>query len=279
MRRIAVALALALAAGTAAADETGEPPDVCDDPIDEPIAVVWREAAADALRGACLQTDVAIRLGGRALIDEPDFYGTLGSDAAFAVRFVDGKHLEWGLGFRIVDLAFVQNAVWKITDARYGPVSAHVAYGGRSRLGGRALARTLALRVNVPLTESRIEGSSGAAQLAALATWHARSRLRVHGRAMLLGWYGSSIGGTSWRGAAALSADVSWRANRWLTPTAGVDLQLGWYGAGLDHVAVRAGAHWRVKGRWRAEAAAGLPFAGAERQDLALTLGVRRDLD
>jgi hypothetical protein len=96
---------------------------------------------------------------------------------------------------------------------------------------------------------------------------------------MLLGWYASSSTGSTTRGAAALSADLSWRVIRWLSVTAGADVQLGWYGAGLDHVALRAGAHWRVKGPWRAEVAAGLPLLGAERQNFAVTLGVRRDLD
>jgi len=275
---ILCALAGAVVAPAAAtADATT--PDVCDDPIDEPVAVGWRAAGADLARGACLQADVGLGLAGRALIDTPDFYGTLGGDASFLVRVVEGRQVEWGLGLRAVDVAFVQNAVWKLTDAGYGPVMAQVAYGDRSRLGGRALARALSARVAVPFTQSRLDGSSGALQLAALATWQARSRLRLHGRAMLLGWYGASVTGSSVRGAVALSTDVSWRALGWLTPTAGVDVQLGWYGAGLDHVAVRAGAHWRVKGPWRAQAAAGRPLAGAERQDVAITLGVRRDLD
>ena len=275
MTRVVILLAILAASAPAAADA----PDVCDDPIDEPIAVAWRDVAADATRGACLQPDVALRLGGRMLIDEPDFYGTLGGDATFLARFVEGSHYEWGLGLRIADLAFVQNAVWKLTDASYGPVIAQGAYGDRATLGGRALARAIAVRLELPFTQSRIEGSSGALQLAAVATWHARATLRVHARAMVLGWYGASAGGTSTRGAVAVSADVSWRAVGWLTPTAGVDAQLGWYGVGLDHVAVRAGAHWRVKGPWRVEVAAGVPLVGAERQDLAITLGVRRDLD
>lgn len=276
MRTAAIVVAIvALAGARLAAAEPG----VCDDPIDQPIAVAWRAAGADATRGACLHPDVALELGGRAVIDTPAYYGTLGGAASIVARFVENDHFEWGLGLRLVDVAYVQNAVWKLTDAGYGPVLAHAALGDRVTLGGRALQRAVAVRLVLPFTESRLEGSTGAAQLAGVATWHLRPRLRVHGRAMVLGWYGAAVTGTSVRGAVALSTDVSWRAVRWLTPTAGVDVQLGWYGAGLDHVAVRAGAHWRVKGRWRAEAAAGVPVLGAERQDVAVTVGVRRDLE
>lgn len=274
MRPALIAAILAALARAAAAE-----PGVCDDPVDEPVAVAWREAGADVARGACLQPDVGVRLGGRALIDTPAFYGTLGGDATFDVRFVEGRHVEWGLGLRMVDVGFVQNAVWKITGAGYGPVSAHAAYGDRARLGGRPLARALAVRLALPYTESRLDGSSGSLQLAALATWQVRPRLRLHARAMALGWYSAATTGSTSRAALALSADASWRAIHWLTPTAGVDAQVGWYGAGLDHVALRLGAHWRVKGPWRAQAAAGRPLVGAERQDVAITLGVRRDLD
>lgn len=269
--RVVVAAVMLVATATSAARAD----DVCDDPIDLPVTVAWREVGADANRGACLQSDVGLRLGGRALIDEPEFYGTLGGDATVMLRMVEGKHWEWGLGFHVVDLAFVQNAVWELTDAGYGPVIVQGAYGDRTA----KLARALAVRLDLPFTQSRLEGSSGALQLAALASWRARPTVRVHGRGMLLGWYGTGIGGTSVRGAVALSADVSWRALAWLTPTVGVDAQFGWYGAGFDHLAIRAGAHWRVKGPWRVEAAAGRPLVGAERQDVAVTLGVRRDLD
>jgi hypothetical protein len=274
----AVAAIVAIAAGSAGADDGDGEVDVCDDPIDEPIAVPWREAGADAARSACLHPDVGLRLGGRVLIDEPDAYRTLGSDATLHARFVEDGVFEWGIAFRIVDLAYVQNGMWKLTEVSYGPLIGHAAVGRRTRLGGRPLQQALALRLGVPFTQSRLDGSSGSAQLAAMATWQVRPRLRLHARAMLLGWYGTSSTGTSSRGAVAVATDVTWPVIAWLTPNVGVDAQLGWYGAGLDHVAVRAGVAWRVRGQWRADVAAGRPLVGAERQDVAVTLGVRRDL-
>jgi hypothetical protein len=134
-------------------------------------------------------------------------------------------------------------------------------------------------RLEMPFTRSRLDGSTGALQLGAAATWHAAPRLRVHGHAALLGWYASSTSGRDGRAALMTSADAAYRAIRWLSLFAGADVQIGWYGWGLDHVAVRAGSHWRVKGLWRAELAAGVPLAGTERTDLAFSLGVRRDLD
>ena len=267
----------AVAAIVAGVDPAGADP--CDEPIDEPIAVGWRDAAFDAGRSACLHTDVAFTARGRALVDTDGFYGTLGGDAAIAARFVEGTRWEWGLAARAVDVAFIQNAVWTLVEPSYGPLTLHGAHGRALTLAGRPARWAAVATVELPYTRSAVTGSAGAIQLAGVMTWAVRPRLRLHGRVAALGWYARAETGTTGRAAAAVAVDASWRGPAWMTFHLGLDLQAGWYRDGLDHLAVRAGAHWRVRGPWRAGLAAGTPLVGVERQDLAATLGVRRDLD
>lgn len=286
MRRVGIVVAslatVAALAGSAAAqyefDDTLGENDPCTDPIDEPQAVAWREHAMDLARGACVNGEAGARVAGRLILDEPEFYGTAGGDLTIETAFVESDRFEWGLGFRAVDVAFVQNAVWKKTEVSYGPLSAHGAASRRTTLRGRPLVQSVVVRLALPFTESRLDSTSGALQVQGLATWQVRTRTRLHARAMLLGWYGESLR-TSTRGALAVAFDGSWRANRWLALTGGVDVQTGWHGLGLDHVAARGGVRWRVRGNWRAELGVGLPLLGTERQLVAGTFAVRRDLD
>ncbi|MEZ4402943.1 MAG: hypothetical protein R3B06_23175 [Kofleriaceae bacterium] len=267
------ALVIAAGPGSAAAGPA------CDDPIDDPIAVPWRDAGFDGGRAACLGPAVNLTVRGRALIDAPAFYGTLGGDAVVGLRVREGRHVEWGLAARGLDLTFLQNAVWKVIEPSYGPLLVSSAVGVERALAGRPLALALATTIELPFTRSQLGGSTGAVQLAGVATWRARARLRLHARVALLGWYGADVTGATVRGAAAASVDASARVVRWLAVDVGLDAQAGWYGVTLDHVAVRVGARWRVKGPWRAEVGAGAPVVGRERQDLVVTLGVARDLD
>ncbi len=262
--------------GVVSADELSDP---CEDHVDDPIALPWRESGVDAARGGCLHADVGAALRGRALIATDDFYGTIGGELTLAVRLLESDRLEWGFALRVLDGLFVQNAVLSTEELAYGPVTGHIAFGQRGARAGKALARALYARLELPFTRSRLDGSSGALQLGVAETWHVHRFVRVHLHGALLGWYASAATGRDGRAALMTSADGALTVTSWLSLFAGLDAQLGWYGWGLDHVAARTGAHWRVKGLWRLQLAAGLPLAGEERQDLVFTLAVRRDLD
>lgn len=276
-RRLLPALVVLGASTPAAADLEASAP--CAEHIDDPVTLPWRDSGIDGGRGGCLHADVAVRLGARALVDTPDFYGTLGGDATVQIRLLEEWGLEWGFSLRAIDAVFVQNAVLAVDELGYGPLGAHVAWGGDGVLAGRPFVRALHARVEVPFTRSRLDSSSGGLLVGAGVTWLLAPRVRLHGHAGALGWYASSTSGRTGRAAAQASVDLTARPVRWLALFAGADVQAGWYGWGLDHLALRGGGHWRVKGLWRVELAAGLPVAGAERMDVAGVLSVRRDLD
>jgi hypothetical protein len=253
--------------------------DPCEDHVDDPVPLPWRESGVDAARGGCLHAEVGATLRGRTLVDTGDFYGNLAGELTLAIRLLESDRLEWGFSLRVLDGVFVQNAVLTADELAYGPITGHLALGSRGSRAGKALARALYARLEMPFTRSRLDGSSGALQLGVAETWHLATHFRVHLHGALLGWYASSATGRDGRAAVMASADGALTLTGWLAVFGGLDTQVGWYGWALDHVALRAGVHGRVKGLWRTEVAAGLPLVGEERQDLVFTLGVRRDLD
>lgn len=268
MKRLLVIAAILAAPAPARAE------DICADSIVDPVAVPVRPGGFDLTRSACLRADFQSRIGAHALIDTPDFYGTLGGDLFIGVRFLEEMGLEWGATIRVVDVTFAQTAVVSATETTYGPISVHGAVGKPQseafHLGGM-------LRVELPFTRAVGLPTSSGAQLAGLVTYAAHERIALHGRAALLGWFGTSAGGTDLRGAGVLSADASVRTLRWLRASAGLELQAGWYRSGVDHLAARVGAHWRIKGPWRVDLGVLMPIAGEERTDVAFTVGVLRD--
>lgn len=273
LRLVLVSVLAVLACATVAAA------DPCEDHVDDPVALPWRESGIDAPRGGCMHADVGATVRGRALVDTPDFYGNIAGELTLAIRLLESDSFEWGFSLRVLDGVLVQNAVLTVDEVAYGPITGHIALGSRGTRAGKSLARALYARLEMPFTRSRLDGSTGALQLGVAETWHVMTHVRVHLHGGLLGWYASSATGRDGRAALVASADGALTVTGWLALVAGLDTSIGWYGWGLDHVALRAGAHWRVKGLWRAELAAGLPLVGEERQDLAFTLGVRRDLD
>lgn len=253
-------------AGTARAD-------VCDDPRDDPSPVAIRDGGFDATRSACLRGAFELRTDAHALIDTPDFYGTLGGDLDLGVAFVETPAFAWGARVRLADVTFAQTAVTTATELRYGPASVHAAV--RSvRSPDVHVAGVVA--VELPFTREDVESTRAGGQLAGLVSWRAADRVTVHGRLAALGWFGQSALGTSTRVAGVASVDAAVRLGG-VRVLGGVEASAGWYRGGLDHVAARLGARWRLGGAWRMDAGVVVPVAGDERLDLGFTLGVTRD--
>lgn len=274
MKRVLLAL-VAMTSIAHAQEDDG----LCADHVMDPPALAWRESGVDATRPACLHADLGLTLGARIVLDEDNFYGSIAGGATIAVRSLESDRFEWGISLRALDGVFVQNAVLKVTDLGYGPLGAHVAVATRGRAFGVPRRSAHYLRLELPYTRSRLDGSSGAAQLGHASTWLLTGKLQFHGHVALLGWYASSTAGRDARSSLSASADVGWLAISWMTVFAGGDAQLGWYGWTSPVLAARLGLHARVKGLWRVETALGRPLLGDERADFHFNLGLRRDLD
>lgn len=279
-RRAATALAPGLALtlaltglGRARADDE---PTACGSPLADPVALPWRTTGVDAGRGACLRPGAALAIGGRALIDTPGFYGSLGADAEVSARVTLGG-VEWLAAAR-GSIGFVQNAVLKATEPGYGPLTVGATIGRDRRWRDRPLRLGLTTRVELPGTERRLGSSRVGGQLAALVTWRPTSRWFLHARLGVIGERTWSALDASGRAGGLVGADVArGLGGGRLFVGVGVDTQLGWYRAGLDHLAARVGVGVAIAGGWRTSLAVGLPVVGAERTDLAFVVVVTRD--
>ena len=278
MNRLVFAI-LVLAPAAAVAEPAVEDDGLCEEHVTDPVALAWRESGIDAPRSACLHADLGVTLGGRMVLDTDNFYGSLVGTTVASARFLESDQLEWGFALRLLDLTFVQNAVLKVDEVGYGPISAHVAYGSRGRIFKVPRRSAYYARVELPFTRSRLDGSTGALQLGVADTWRLTARIRFYSHAAALAWYASSTSGRDFRTAIMGAADVGYAPVHWLGLTAGLDVQLGYFGYDAPVMAVHGSAHWRVKGLWRVELAAGTPLLGDERADLHVNLGLRRDLD
>ena len=282
-RRAAIALAAGLAptlaltlaltgVGRARADDG---PTACATPLADPVALPWRTTGLDAGRGACLRPGVALAFGGRALIDTPGFYGSLGADAEVSARFTLGG-IEWLAAAR-GSIGFVQNAVLKATEPGYGPLTIGATVGRDRRWRDRPLRLGLTARVELPATERRLGSTRLGGQLAALVTWRPTSRWYLHARLGVIGERTWSALDASGRAGGLIGGDVArGLGGGRLFVGLGVDAQLGWYRAGLDHLAARVGVGVAIAGGWRTSLAVGMPVVGAERTDLAFVVAVTR---
>jgi hypothetical protein len=265
---------LALAAAPALADDA--PADPCSDAVLDPVATPVRDVAVDAQRGACLRHQLAADVTAHALVDTPGFRGVLGGDLALTGRRVVLDRVELSLRLRAVDYVFTQNAVTKVTDTRFGPLTAGAAYGAPFADGARI---AVVAAVELPYTRDAMDTVHASGQLAAVVTGTLTERWRLHARLGILWATASSIGGDTQRLALRAGFDLAWHARTNLALAGGAETQAGWY-AGLDTVMLRAGLSWRPGGSvWRVPVGLGLPLGGNERTNAVLVVGLARDLD
>jgi hypothetical protein len=258
----------------ARADETVPSPE-CLDGVTDPVVTFVRDAALDAQRGACLRTQVGAGLAAAALVDTPGFHGDLGGGLVAGGSLVVGKAHELSAELHLVDYAFVQNAVNKVTHVGAGPLILGAAAGKSIASTARA---ALALRVELPGTRAAADSERTAAQLAGVVTGMIASSLVLHGRLGALGSVAWSAGGTTKQLAFVAGVDLAWHARTRLALDLGAEAMAGWH-AGFDHLLVRTGLQWRVRGgATRLRAGVGVPVGGAERTNLVLDLRMIGDL-
>ena len=269
---LALAAVLAAAPGAAAAQ-----PAACPDVLADPVATPLRDAGLDLQRGGCLRTEASATLNTHALIDTPGFRGVLGADLALGARLVVGEHLEIGARVRLVDYAFVVNAVNEVSDVRFGPAALSAAYGAALGSGPAPRARVaLIAAAELPYTRDELATVRTSGQLTAAVSAELDRRWTLHARLGALGALAASTGGTSRLLALRAGADLARALGRRATLHGGVETQAGWSG-GLDTLMLRTGVQVRIARRWRGLVGIGAPIAGGDRTNAIATFGVARD--
>lgn len=254
------ALLLLLVPSIAAAD----PCEAVRDPIVTPV----RDAYLDAQRSACIRDEAFVALAPHVLIDTPGFHGVLGGDLSIGGRLAIEKSHEVSVQLRVLDYAFVQNAVNKVTHTSVGPV----VLGAAANKGNAAIA----LRLELPYTQS-FDTLRTSAAIEGLYSADLAPAVTLHGRLTALGMVASSEAGDTHRLAFRAGADLVWQPRQTVALLAGADLMAGW-AHGFDDVLVRAGVHWAIEGLWRLRSGVGLPIGGSERTNAILDVAVIHDL-
>lgn len=261
MSRLLVAtIAVCLAASVARA---GEP---CASAVIDPIVTPVRDIDLDAQRSACLRDELSIRMLGHALIDTPGFHGVLGGELAIAGRLVMRRWLELSAQLRVVDFAFVQNAVNQVTNTGFGPLVVGAAYG--------FTRMALVAQLELPYTRDEMDTLRVSGALGAVYTGPLADQLVLHARLGALGMHAESLAGSTNRLALRAGGDVAWHLRTRLALQAGAEISAGWYG-GFDHLLLRAGVHWQMTASdWRLRAGVGAPLGGSERTNVVLDVGL-----
>lgn len=265
----------ALALAVLGLGATGARADVpCTDPVFDPVVTPVRDVAIDAQRTACLRDELSTHLVGHALIDTPGFHGVLGGDLRIAGRMRLGRRFELDATLRVLDGTFVQNAVNKVTDLSFGPLTIGGAWS--DALGAGAVI-ALVGSLEIPYTRDEHATVHTAGELTAVVTGQVAVRTVLHARLGALGAVAASAGGDTERLALRAGLDLAHRLRRAISFQLGAELQAGWYAA-IDHVNVRTGVHLRFGGRWRGAVGIGIPVGGEERTNVVFDLGIIRDL-
>ena len=266
----AAALAVLLAPALAVADD-GEDP--CATAVTDPVSTPVRDVMLDTQRAACVRQDVSAGVLAHALIDTPGFYGTLGGDLALGGRLVVATHYELNAALRLVDVAYVQNAVTKTTHAGIGPITIGAV---AERAIGRGARGALVAQLELPYTRDNMDTVHVSGQLTAVVTGRLSTRWLLHGRLGTVAMAASSLGGDTDRIALRAGADAAWQAGTRVSLQAGAEASAGWY-HGFDHLLLRAAVHWRMADRWRLLAGLAVPTLGDERTNAVLDIGIARD--
>jgi len=261
IRTLAITCLLARAAGAAP----------CEDPVLDPVTTPIRDAAIDQQRTACLRNEMAIHLGGRALVDNPGFHGVLSGDLRGSGRLVLRPRFELDVDVQLVDATFVQNAVNKATRVAAGPITVGAAFAAAST-EDMALALVGSVELRGTRTGDDTVRTSG--ELTAVATGVLAARTLMHGRFGGVWMLAASTAGDSERVAFRAGVDVAHRLARPLSVLLGAEAQTGWYGGGLDHVSLRAGVQLHVRRGWRGAIGIAAPVGGEERTNVVLDLAV-----
>jgi hypothetical protein len=250
--------------------------DLCDDGIEDPVALGVRDGGFDRARGGCRRGELYARTVGAAAVDGVSTEGAIAAEIDLGGRFVVGPG-EWGIGLRAIQMTRLDAGDTTDTDWSYGPIEVSGAVGGDGAVGSRELPWVVFAIAEIPYTREELDVVSGGLQVGVAASLAAHEWVALHGRvAGLAGFVSGGDDDDDSNAAVVASVDGTLRTLPWLVVGGGAEVQAGWLG-GLDHVAVRAGAHWRVRGPWRLEIGAMLPVAGDEPTDLVAVIGLRRD--
>lgn len=239
--------------------------------MEGPVSLGYAEADLAVGRRACPRTEagLGVRLG--AIIDTPDFYGSIRADATLAGSWALSRRWELFATLEAFTFSFAQNAVLTSTRMTLGHLTAgstYVIYEG-SELVISGSARLL-LPTSFELPGARLLGG----ELGTSASWRATRWLEVHGYigGDLTGAVGRAAG--SVRGGGVLLAGAQLSPFDWGALVIDLTGRLGT----LSYLAPAVALRFRL-GPVGLELGATLPLVGTDRHDVIAGLRANWRLD
>ncbi len=236
-----------------------------------PAAFGTGDADFGSTPAACPHFAASLAGRGTALVDTPDFYGTLLGEVVAGGAYAFGDDLWLTASITAVEWRFAQSATIAATQTDLGPatLAAHFTSVEADRVRVAPFLRALlptgtryryAVRGGVePGLAAAVDPGAGLRATAGLSTPVAAT---VLGDREL------------WDAAGRLSADLAWAPWTWFEGAAGFELRAGNHPDGaLESVSAAAAlrfAPWRSLGL---DLAGVLPLAGSDRTDLRVLLG------
>jgi len=240
-----------------------------------PASLSLRDTGLDSPRVACGATGYGAGTRAFALVDTPNFYGSLSASLLVDYRYLTSTGFELGVGARLLDYRFTQTAVFTTADLTLGPVHVDVVRPARSNWWGKPLVLSHALRVEIPRSNLSDDNIVVALSPSIMSSMFVSPAVHWHSRAAALLWTALPDSGPDGRAALIVSSDLAYSPLSFASLLVGTEVQGGWYGLGLDHLQVRGGLRIATGEFGAVELSAGTAIAGEERADLIGWIGYR----
>lgn len=240
-----------------------------------PLQVGFFDGDVGRPRRVCARSELALAGGGSAILDTPNFYGSLGGGAQLQGSWAIAADAELFAAIEAVHFRFVQNAT--LTHTYLGPGLTSIG-GTWRRAGTENLAVATTARLTLPTAFGLYRNAwPVAADVGAAFQWIVHPMLSAHGGFGGVGM--GALGGADpgLRLGFQLLAGVEVRPWERLSLVADVSTLLGWADA-VDQLTAAAGLRGDIGWGFGVEAAAMLPLAGSTRTDFAGALRISRRL-
>ncbi len=216
-------------------------------------------------RTVCARTGFSIALGANALLDTPNFFGTLAGTGTVRGSYSLGDRLVFFGSWDTAQYRFIQNATLSESKLSVGTASVGAQW---QVWRSERYAIAPALRLVLPTSSVYLNTVPFAADLMLLAQWNAFETVAFHGELGLTGSAAFSAGDMDSRLGFTMLAGAQWNVRPWFAGVAEAGAVLG-SAATPTQVTVAPGLRFGWSEHYALELCGIVPVAGTTRTTFA----------